>query len=145
MSHDNDAFVDPCPPVVLPPGTSFPHRVDVPITGLLLRDADDLADLNQYLNDIRRIAQREKTVCKPDPLADEAIATYFWLESRIQAGEFAAYPGQYVIGAEKRVLSIALDCDAAIDQAKEANPALGFEQIVAIRVPDPNEPFILTR
>jgi hypothetical protein len=71
---------------------------------------------------------------------DEAVATYFWLDNRIQAGEFAAYPGQYVVGAEKQVIGIGPTCEEAIGRAMEANPSLVFEQIVAIHVPDPNAP-----
>jgi hypothetical protein len=138
MSRDTDAFVDPCPPVALPPDTVFPVRVDVPIRGLLLRDADDLKDLNRALNDIRRIPQHDKTVPERDPIEAEAVATYFWLSNRIQAGEFAAYPGQYVAGAEKRVVGIDPDCEEAVKKGLEANPTLSVEQIIVVHVPDPN-------
>jgi hypothetical protein len=107
---------------------------------LLLRDAEDLDDLNRLLNDIRRIPRREKPVREPDPVSDAAFATYFWLDERIKAGDFNAYPGQYVYAADKRGLGIGADADEVVGRTMEADPALRFEQIIAIRVPDPNDP-----
>jgi len=144
MSHDNDELVDPCPPVILPPDVVFPVRVDVPICGLLLRDAEDLADLNRYLNDIRRIPQRKKTVREPDPDGDATFATFLWLDEQRKAGKFVAYPGQWVVGIDTRILGIGPDADEIIQRALEADPTLRTERVVVIDIPDPKD-FILTR
>ena len=140
MAPDAETPADVCPPVTLPPDSSFPAPVDVHIQGLLLRDAEDLADLNRLLGEIRRIPRREKVVRELDP----AFATFLWLHDRVQAGEFDAYPGQYVVGSERRVLGIGPDTEVIVRQAMEADPTLGFDRIVAVRVPDPNEPVDLT-
>jgi hypothetical protein len=139
MAHDTDAFVGPCPPVTLPQDATFPVLIDVPIRGLLLRDAEDLKRLNRSLAEIRGIPQFEKGGREPpDPIVDAAMATYWWLEERVQAGEFAAYPGQYIAAAEKQVRGIGPDCESAVEQAMKADPSLDFVQIIVIHVPDPS-------
>ena len=146
MLPDTDTLIDPCPPVILPPGSSFPVTVDVPIQGLLLRDADDLARLNRLLADIRRLSRRPAPEPRErDPEVEEAVATYFWLDARIQAGEFADYPGQYVVAARKRVCGVAPEEEGVVEQAMKDDPTLGFQHFIAIRVPDPNDLSFLTR
>ena len=132
MAHDTDAFVDPCPPVTLPPGATFPITVDVPIRGLLLRDADDLASLNRALADVRRIPQRDKTVEERDPVDFEAVGTYFWLEKRIQAGDAAPQLGR--LEAENDNLRAALAwCGAAGEYELELRLASGLSLFWNVR------------
>jgi hypothetical protein len=132
---ETKSSVDPCPLVELPAGTSFPVRVDVPITGLLLRDAEDLKDLNRYLDDIRRIPRRDKTKPQRDPDEEAVMATYFWLDEQRQAGAFEAYRGQYIVAADKKILGIGPDTEEIVRKAMETDPALRRERIIAIDLP----------